>query len=156
MKSIPLLDAPALEAVGQWKYRPATQDGRPVRVLMTIVVSFKLRDGPPLSPGPPRWGTATPLEVSGKVQPPRLVTKVDPQYPEEAQRDQVEGNVGLQVIIDTEGNVESASVLRSVPLLDDAAIAAVKQWKYEPATLDGRPVRVRYTVIVNFSLGAGT
>ena len=59
-------------------------------------------------------------------------------------------------MIDSEGNVESASVLRSVPLLDDAAIAAVKQWKYEPATLDGRPVRVRYTVIVNFSLGAGT
>ena len=58
----------------------------------------------------------------------------------------------IETIIDTRGDVESASVLRSIPLLDQAALDAVRQWKFTPTTLNGVPVPVVMTVTVNFKL----
>ena len=58
----------------------------------------------------------------------------------------------LEIAIDTEGNVRSARVLRSIPIFDDAAIAAVEQWKFTPTLLNGAPVPVIMTVTVNFTL----
>jgi protein TonB len=64
----------------------------------------------------------------------------------------VEGVVILQATIDSRGNVEAATVLRSIPLLDQAALDAVRQWKFTPTLLNGMAVPVIMTVTVNFEL----
>ena len=58
----------------------------------------------------------------------------------------------LEAIIDPGGNVTNVRVLRSIPLLDNSAIEAVRQWKYEPTLLNGVPVPIVMTVTVNFAL----
>ena len=64
----------------------------------------------------------------------------------------VEGVVILETVIGATGSVEQARVLRSVPLLDDAAVAAVSQWRYTPTLLNGVPVPIIMSVTVNFTL----
>jgi TonB family protein len=65
----------------------------------------------------------------------------------------MEGIVILEAIITAQGNVEDVKVLKSVnPLLDSSAVRAVQQWKYKPATLNGRAVRVYLTVTITFNL----
>ena len=63
-----------------------------------------------------------------------------------------QGVVILEAVIGTTGNVETVRVIRSVPLLDDAAIAAVRQWRYTPTLLNDVPVPVVMSVTVNFTL----
>ena len=93
-----------------------------------------------------------PLLVQGEVEPPELVHKVQPQYPDLARRARIQGKVILEAIIDTMGNVREVRVLRSIPLLDRPALDAVCCWKYKPAMKDGHPVTVFFTVIVDFTL----
>jgi protein TonB len=94
-----------------------------------------------------------PLRVGGEVKAPQLTNKVEPSYPEAARKARMEGVVILEAIITASGSVEDVRVLKSVnPLLDSAAQRAVQQWKYRPATLNGRAVRVYLTVTVTFNL----
>jgi protein TonB len=94
-----------------------------------------------------------PLRVGGDVKPPQLINRVEPSYPEAARKARMEGVVILEAIITAAGNVEEVRVLKSVnPLLDSAAQRAVTAWKYRPATLNGRAVRVYLTVTVTFNL----
>jgi protein TonB len=81
-----------------------------------------------------------------------LVHRVEPVYPDFAARARVEGTVILEAVIDEEGAVQSLKVLRSVPLLDKAALTAVEQWRYSPVMLNGRPVRAILTVTVSFRM----
>lgn len=92
------------------------------------------------------------IKATGEIKPPRLIKKVDPVYPEEARKDGVEGTVILEVTTDKSGKVARVRVLRSVPLLDQAAIDAVKQWVYEPVVIDGEPKPIVFTVTVTFRL----
>jgi TonB family protein len=75
-----------------------------------------------------------------------------PRYPPEASAARVQGVVIAEVVIDTSGNVTDAKVVRSIPLLDEAALQAVRNWHYAPSVVNGQPVPVRMTVTVNFSL----
>lgn len=101
----------------------------------------------------PGTGEGEPLRVGGDVKAPQLVNKVEPSYPEAARKARMEGVVILEAIITAQGTVEDVKVLKSVnPLLDSAAQRAVQQWKYRPATLNGRAVRVYLTVTVTFNL----
>ena len=75
-----------------------------------------------------------------------------PTYPPIARSARVSGIVVVDTIVDTTGRVSEARVARSIPLLDAAALDAIRQWRFEPATLDGRAVRVSTTVTVNFRL----
>jgi protein TonB len=94
-----------------------------------------------------------PLRVGGDVKAPVLSSRVEPQYPEAARKARMEGVIILEAIITADGNVEDVRVLKSVnPLLDASAVRAVQQWKYKPATLNGRSVRVYLTVTVTFRL----
>ena len=77
---------------------------------------------------------------------------VDPAYPPMAQRARVEGVVILEAVIGTSGRVESVEVLRSIPLLDQSAVSAVRQWQYRPAMLNDEAVPVIVTVTVHFKL----
>lgn len=92
-----------------------------------------------------------PVRVGGNVRQPAKIKDAAPVLPEGARRADVHGMVILEIIIGTDGHVESAKVLRSIPLLDQAAIDAVKQWVYEPTQLNGMPVPVIMTVTVNFT-----
>jgi len=103
---------------------------------------------PPPPPAPPR----DPMRIGGDIRPPVLVHRVEPIYPDLAARARVEGTVILEAIIDEQGGVQSLKVLRSVPLLDKAATAAVEQWRYSPVMLNGLPVRVILTVTVSFKM----
>jgi TonB family protein len=92
------------------------------------------------------------IRIEGDIAPPRKVKDASPVYPREAVESRSEGTVVLEALIDSEGNVTRVKVLRSVPLLDQAAIDAVKQWKYEPTIVEGVGVPVVNTVSVTFLL----
>jgi protein TonB len=70
---------------------------------------------------------------------PKIVKMVEAVYPEKAIKDKIEGLIVLEVTADREGRVTNAKVLRSIPALDEAAIQAVMQWRYEPQLVRGRP-----------------
>ncbi len=92
------------------------------------------------------------IRVGGGVRPPTQVNKVAPVYPAIAQSARVQGIVILEATIGVDGKVIDAHVLRSIPLLDQAAIDAVRQWEYMPTMLNGAPVPVIMTVTVTFTL----
>jgi protein TonB len=77
---------------------------------------------------------------------------VAPEYPALAQSAGVQGVVIIEAIIGTDGRVQDARILRSVPLLDQAALDAVKQWEFTPTMLNGKPVPVIMTMTVQFTL----
>jgi TonB family protein len=88
----------------------------------------------------------------GRIEPPRKIKHVRPIYPPLAQKARVTGTVVMEAVIDFHGRVRCLRVLRSVPLLDQAAIDSVTQWEFTPALVAGAPVAVRMTTTVNFSL----
>lgn len=93
-----------------------------------------------------------PVPVGGQIREPRRLTYVPPMYPTIAQTAKVEGMVILEAIIDETGVVRDVRVLRSIPLLDRAAVDAVSRWRYLPTTLNGVAVPVIMTVTVSFTL----
>lgn len=110
---------------------------------------------PALIAGSPRPGVVAqngPLRVGGTIKPPIRLVNVNPVYPEDAQAAHVEGVVILQITIGEDGPVTNARVLRSIPMLDQAAIDAVLQWVYEPTLLNGVPVEVEMDAYINFTL----
>lgn len=104
---------------------------------------------PPLPPAPP---PLVPIRVGGKIKPPQKILHVPPVYPLIAQQARVSGMVIIEATIGTDGRVKDARILRSIPLLDQAAIEAVKHWQFTPTLLNGVPVPVIMTVTVNFTL----
>jgi len=109
--------------------------------------------GPVLAtPSPPPPPPSPPMRVGGVIKTPVRVTNVAPIYPQLAQLSRIEGDVVLDAIIDESGKVASIRVLSSVPILDRAAIDAVRQWRYTPTLLNGIPVPVIMTVTVSFRL----
>jgi protein TonB len=108
---------------------------------------------PPPLPAPPATARE-PVRIGGEIKSPTLLRRVEPAYPALALNAHVEGTVILEAIIDDNGTVRSVKVLRSVSLLDKAAVAAVEQWSYSPVILNGRPVPVILTVVVSFRLPA--
>jgi protein TonB len=95
-----------------------------------------------------------PVRVGGAITAPALLSRVAPEYPPIAVSAKVEGVVILEAIVDREGRVEKVKVLRSIVLLDEAAKAAVRQWRYSPLLLNGEPERFVVTVTVSFSLNS--
>lgn len=86
------------------------------------------------------------------VRTPVKTHHVDPSYPQIAQSARIQGIVIIEATIGVDGHVTNARVLRSIPLLDQAAIDAVRQWQFTPTLLNGTPVPVIMTVTVNFTL----
>lgn len=99
-----------------------------------------------------RAAAETPIRIGGDVPPPRKIHNVHPVYPSAARAAGIEGVVILEATIDPTGEVSGIDVLQSVPELDQAAIAAVEQWRYEPTLVDGVAVPVSMTMTVNFML----
>jgi periplasmic protein TonB len=98
-------------------------------------------------------GTGTALRVGGDVKAPVAINRIDPTYTEIARKARIEGFVIIEAIIDTNGNVTDVRILKTLPLgLGDAAMDAVRRWKFKPGTLNGQPVPVIYDLTVNFRM----
>ncbi len=83
---------------------------------------------------------------------PEAVTRVPPEYPDIARQSGIEGTVQLQALVGKDGKVKDVKVVKGIPVLDDAAVSAVKQWVFKPALTNNKPVAVWVAVPVRFSL----
>jgi TonB family protein len=159
------LDQEAIKAVKQWRFKPGLKDGKPVAVRVSLEMSFTLRDKPSqtLFPiPPPATGDAggkgekeaAPVYKPGAgVSAPIAVKQVKPQYTAEARAARVAGIVVLECVVEATGSVGDVRVTRSLDAgLDQEAIKAVKQWRFEPGTKDGKPVPVQVTLEMTFTL----
>jgi TonB family protein len=168
----PMLAPAAIEAVKQWEYKPYLLNGEPVEVETRVTVNFTLADTPPAkgvvgdAPGgvpageqgaifansPADADHVGVVRASQGVMSGFLVTKVRPEYPPDAKGQRIQGAVVMRVKIDQAGDVSNIQLISGHPLLAPAAIDAVKQWKYRPYLLNGRPVEIDTQVTVDFTL----
>ena len=119
------------------------------------VVGGAVTDTNELTPPPPvviKKDPPPPVRVGGTVRTPVKTYDVPPVYPAMAQAARIQGIVIIEATISADGHVMNMRLLRSVPLLDQAALDAVRQWQYTPTTLNGVAVPVIMTVTVNFTL----
>jgi periplasmic protein TonB len=117
----------------------------------------------PDSPGPRAWGAPPGAPSGGPDHPqpgeyvfteelPEAITKVPPSYPDEARRANIDGTVVVMVLVGHDGSVKDVRMQKSIPALDAAAMACVRQWKFKPATAKGEPVAVWVIIPVRFTL----
>ncbi len=104
------------------------------------------------APPPPKPHQTGPLRVGGNVQAARIINRVQPSYPPLARQTRISGTVRLHAIISKDGTIRELEVLNGHPLLQQAALDAVRQWRYQPTLLNGEPVEVDTTIDVIFSL----
>lgn len=101
----------------------------------------------------PQDAQAPPLiRIGGNVQAAKIITKVQPVYPPLARQTRIQGTVRLHVIIAKDGAIKQLEVISGHPLLQQASIDAVKQWRYQPTLLNGKPVEVDTTIDITFTL----
>lgn len=135
---------------------PTPDEPEPIREIEQEEPEFDVPDTDVLwdiPAGPPPSEPEGPIIVAGDVVPPEKVDAPPPQYTEIARKARVQGVVIVQAIIDKEGKVTNVKVLKGLPMgLEDAAVDAVKRWKFRPATLNGKPVAVYYNLTVNFRI----
>jgi periplasmic protein TonB len=105
------------------------------------------------APPPPPPPTPERIRVGGQVQPPRVTNNPSPIYPPLARQARIQGVVKLEGIIAKDGSVIELKVISGHPLLIQAAMNAVSNWRYEPTLLNGVPVEVITTIDVNFTMG---
>lgn len=158
LRSIPLLDQAAMDAVRQWIYEPRIIDGRPREMVFTTTVTFEIEEGKPISKEYTTltrggiWTRRIPLRIMSEIERPKMIKQVDPVYPQIARQARVGGTVIVEATTDIYGRVDDVKILRSIPLLDQAAVDAVKQWVYEPFLVNGKPREVSFIVAVPFDL----
>ena len=148
----------ASESVRQWRFEAPANAPAIVRVPVrfdTGVSQTALGTIRPLSGYPATVGPVLPrgvLKVGDAVKTPRRLVNAAPTYPQDAINEKVQGVVVLDVIVDAEGVPSDVQVVQSIPMLDAAAIEAVKKWRYEPTLMNGVAVPIAMTVSLNFSL----
>lgn len=114
--------------------------------------------GPRSMPLPAKTPEPTPVKrirVASGVAEANLIHDVPPQYPPEAGRERIEGTVVLLAVIGTDGGVQDVQVVSGLPILAQAAMDAVKQWRYKPYLLNGAPVEIDSRITINFTLSRG-
>jgi protein TonB len=103
---------------------------------------------PTALPPPP----AQVVRIGGQLKPPRIIRKVDPAFPDLAVAARINAIVVIEAEVDTHGYVKTTKVLSGHPLFDDAALEAVRQWRYQPLLLNGEPTPFVLSVTVSFGL----
>lgn len=127
--------------------------GEPIEVETQVTVNFalsgrKIMDAP-LAGTPEALGGKLPDK--GRIVPGTLVRQVTPNYPDDAKRTNLSGTVTLRLVVDKKGNVKEAKAMGGDPVFFDSAIAAAKQWKYSPFTVNGRPIDAVTVVTLRYS-----
>lgn len=134
----PSLDEQTVVTVSQWRFEPPMKDGQPIRVRVSLEVAFKLSLGNP------------PKKVKRGIMPPRIEHTQEPDA-------KGEGVVVLTADIGTDGSASGIKIVRGIgPDLDRAAAESVSKWRFEPGTKNGKPVRMRTMIGVNFGAESGT
>ena len=136
----------AMEVPGLGSIPGGVPTGVPNSVIETIV-----RNVPLAAPN----ATVQKVRVSSGVAQGLLVHQVTPQYPPLARQARIQGTVVLQAVIGKDGTVQNLHVLSGHPMLTQAAVDAVRQWRYKPYYLNGEPVEVDTQINVNFTLARG-
>jgi TonB family protein len=118
----------------------------------SIDVSESANNAAPLSDlsASHRAEPAAPVPIGGDVKPAKLIKSVQPVYPAMAKSQHVSGNVQIDALIGADGSVSAMKVLSGPALLREAALQSLKQWKYQPAELDGKPTSMHLTVTLQF------
>jgi TonB family protein len=151
-----LLNKAAVAAVKQWEYRPFIINGKPIPIEFTTTMRFKLDEKDETITS--EEDVLSGFDANAVIDLPddvelKLIKRVEPKYPREALKKLIGGKVVLEALIDKEGNVVDAKVIESEHgILNDAAIAAVKQWKYEPYKKNGVQKKIRYKITLNFKV----
>jgi protein TonB len=142
LRSIPLLDQAAIDAARQWVFTPTLLNGVPTPAIITTTVNFLQQMAGVYRPG-------------NGVRAPRLVYDAKPVYTEAAMAEKIQGVVSLNAVVLPDGAVGDVSVTKSLDAmygLDEEAVRAMKQWRFEPGTKDGEPVPVQVEVEMTFTL----
>jgi periplasmic protein TonB len=110
-------------------------------------------DGSGIGPGSGGNSGGGPMHIGGPVQAPSLIYSIEPEFSEEARKAKFSGNVQVYLWVDEHGNPSHVRIVRGVGMgLDEKAVEAVRQYKFKPATKDGKPVKVDLYVDVNFNI----
>jgi TonB family protein len=153
--------------VRDWRFVPGAKNGTAVAVPVTVDLAWGPRKlttsgltwarnqlATPKNVEPPFSDSYTPgvqrIRVARAVQTAKLITKVTPLYPEAAKQAGISGSVLLNVVIGTDGRVADVQLLGGLPIFAPAAIAAVKEWVFEPTLVNGRAVEVTTDLEVEF------
>ncbi len=148
----------SIASLRQWRFDPPSGTPAVVRVPIYFdIAGRKTTFGAirPASGYPPHVAAVPPsdvLKVGGVIKAPKRLVNVSPRYPDDALQAKVQGAVVLDVVVDADGVPTDVQVSKGVPMLDAAAIEAVRQWRYEPTLMNGAPVPIAMTVTVNFTL----
>ena len=148
------LQASALDAIGQWIYKPYLLNGQPTEVETTITVNYKLDDPrDSQSQDDESASGVVPRKIGGGVSAPVLIYSAAPEYTEQAKKDKVGGTVLVNFWVDEQGMTKHVHVRRGVgDGLDEKAVEAVKQYRFKPAMEGGKPVLVEMNSEVNFKI----
>ncbi len=147
------LSQAAEETIRQWKFNPVTKDGKAVPVIAKVTFNFVLGNEQQQSVAPEvARATDFPqhVKVSQSVMQGLLVSKVDPEYPAAAKAKHIQGAVTLAMVIGKDGTITDVQVQSGPAELTAAAVDALRQWRYRPYQLLGRPVEVQATAQFNF------
>jgi periplasmic protein TonB len=112
------------------------------------------RPAMPVDAGPPQPPPPPPLQVAEVSSPPVPMSKNMPGYPEPARKQGIEAVIVVKFIVTESGGVEDIKLVKGNPMFDEAVLAAVRTWTFQPATLDGKPVRMARMVKIPFRLKA--
>jgi TonB family protein len=140
------LDENALAAVRSWRFSPAKQNGSPVDSIAQIDIDFRLAAAP-------RAEYDDVNRVEAGTSPPGVVSRVEPQYTEEARQARLTGSVIFQAVVQTNGTADILKVVKPLPLgLTESALKAIQQWRFRPAVRTGKEIPVALSIEVNFNL----
>jgi bla regulator protein blaR1 len=155
----PGLDRQAVAAAKEWLFEPGRQNGQPVPVIVTLILSFR-PDDQAQAPGAavssremPTGPYLTDARKSAGLVNPVVLRRVEAKYTSDAMRAKVQGDVGVKAIVLADGTVGDVWVVKPLDdQLDQQAIVAAKQWRFQPGTLNGRPVACVVDLSVTFRL----
>ncbi len=145
------LPPPSAGAVGVVGGVPGGVPGGQIGGVIGGIVSATPVAAPP-PPPPPKVEAPKRIRVGGQVQQAKLVSQPRPVYPPLAKQARIQGTVRLEAVISKTGTIDQLKVVSGHPLLVQAALDAVKQWRYQPTFLNNEPVEVATTIDVNFTL----
>jgi TonB family protein len=138
----PVLVQPAIDAVKQWRYAPTYLNRIPVETESIDELKFAVTDKAP--------EVSAPLHLPKDLKRGRLISQSMPVYPEAARRLRLDGTVVVQAIVGADGTIRQLRQVSGSHVLGQAALQALKKWRYEPSYMDGKPIEVNTTIVVNF------
>ena len=151
----PILTAAAIESIKSWKFKPFIKNGKPIEVSSNLPLTFAL---PPtvLAETKPDEGSANTsaerLQLPAGATTGHIVHRVEPEYPPIAHAAHRQGFVQLHAIITKDGKIADLKLISGEKEFAAAAIEAVRQWRYRPYLVDGKPVEVDTTIEIRFTL----